>query len=197
MSEDKLLNPVYWREQYLREKIRWDLGYISPPIQFYFDQFTHTEAQILVPGAGLGWEAAYLHYKGHTHVFALDFVEEMKLQFCVRHPSFPSERFLVEDFYQHQGSYDILVEHSFFSGMPLKNRADYVDKAASLLKPNGKLIGLLFNREFDFEGPPFGGNKKEYEELFSKKFWLNTFETAYNSSKPRAGKELFCIFQKK
>ena len=64
-----------------------------------------------------------------------------------------------------------------------------------ILKPGGKLAGLLFNRSFD-GGPPFGGNKDEYERLFSKRFEIKTMEDCYNSIAPRSGSELFIILKK-
>ncbi|MNY60622.1 hypothetical protein D3C86_1972000 [compost metagenome] len=61
----------------------------------------------------------------------------------------------------------------------------------ALLAPGGKLTGLLFNRTFEQPGPPFGGDKKEYEALFSSNVRIKKMETCYNSIKPRAGFELF------
>ena len=67
----------------------------------------------------------------------------------------------------------------------------------SLLSPKGKIVGLLFNFPLTQEGPPFGGSKEEYLTLFSEKFTIKKLEKAYNSIKPRAGRELFFIFEKK
>ena len=68
---------------------------------------------------------------------------------------------------------------------------------ASLLNPKGKLAGLLFDFPLTNEGPPFGGSKTEYTNLFSNSFYLKTLEIAYNSIKPRENKELFFIFEVK
>ena len=62
-----------------------------------------------------------------------------------------------------------------------------------ILKPGGKIAGVLFNRNFD-GGPPFGGNKSEYEKLFAEKFTINTMEECYNSIEPRKDKEVFINF---
>jgi hypothetical protein len=56
---------------------------------------------------------------------------------------------------------------------------------------------LLFNREFNFPEPPFGGTENEYRALFSPLFEFKKMEIAHNSIKPRAGRELFIILQKK
>ena len=66
-----------------------------------------------------------------------------------------------------------------------------------MLKNNGKLVGLLFNHQFSFKGPPFGGVEDEYVNLFSSCFEFNKFDIAYNSIKPRMGRELFLLFTKR
>jgi hypothetical protein len=66
-----------------------------------------------------------------------------------------------------------------------------------LLNSGGKLVGLLFNHKFSFEGPPFGGTHEEYSTLFRPFFDIVKMDVAYNSIKPRAGRELFIILQKK
>jgi copper chaperone CopZ len=64
-----------------------------------------------------------------------------------------------------------------------------------LLSEKGRLAGLLFNRDFEVS-PPFGGNLKEYEQLFQKAFVFNTIGIAGNSVPARTNKELFIEFQK-
>ena len=59
-----------------------------------------------------------------------------------------------------------------------------------LLAPEGKLVGVLFNREFQ-GGPPFGGNKKEYRFYFEGIFENIKIEPCYNSIKPRLNSEYF------
>ena len=54
--------------------------------------------------------------------------------------------------------------------------------------------GVLFNRNFE-SGPPFGGNKEEYLEYFSKYFSNIYMENCYNSVLPRKGSELFIQIQ--
>lgn len=65
-----------------------------------------------------------------------------------------------------------------------------------LLRPNGKLVGLLFNIPLNDDKPPFGGNKDEYVSLFEEKFKIETMETAYNSIPQRVDNELFFKLKK-
>ena len=60
----------------------------------------------------------------------------------------------------------------------------------SLLKENGILAGLLFNRTFE-KSPPFGGSLAEYESLFKAAFIFKNMATSHDSVAPRAESELF------
>ena len=73
----------------------------------------------------------------------------------------------------------------------------YTNKIHELLTDNGKLIGLLFDFPLTEQGPPFGGDKKEYINLFSNQFKIKILERSYNSIAERNGKELFIKFEKK
>jgi len=66
-----------------------------------------------------------------------------------------------------------------------------------LLKPEGKLAGILFNTDFDKEGPPFGGSAEEYKPMFEPFFKAITFAPCYNSFNKRQGTELFINLVKK
>ena len=65
-----------------------------------------------------------------------------------------------------------------------------------LLKPTGKLVGVLLDKHFE-SSPPFGGDKQEYETLFQQFFTIDTLAPCYNSIKPRQGSELFFILSQK
>ena len=67
----------------------------------------------------------------------------------------------------------------------------------NLLKDNGKIVGLLFAEEFGNDHPPFGGTKKEYQQLFSTHFDIESMDIATNSIDARKGKELFINLKKK
>jgi hypothetical protein len=103
---------------------------------------------------------------------------------------------LCEDFFQHEGKYDLLIEQTFFCAIPPIRRKEYVQKAASLLKPNGKIIGVLFDKIFEQPGPPFGGSADEYRSLFDPSFIIHTMDRCYNSIPPRSGSELFIHLRK-
>jgi SAM-dependent methyltransferase len=186
----------YWDEKYLQNATGWDVGYSSTPLKEYFDQLTNKELSILVPGAGKGHEVAYLFDHGFSNTYFLDFSEQSILDFTSRHPDFPTGQLLQDDFFNHQGQYDLIVEQTFFSAISPLLRPKYAKQCFDLLKPGGKLAGLLFAHEFDSNVPPFGGSENEYRELFSGLFSIEVLEIATNSIKPRKGRELFIKLRK-
>lgn len=188
--------PEYWDRFYKEERTGWDIGYVSTPLKEYFDQLVDKNIRILVPGAGNGWEVEYLFKHGFKNTFLLDFSHEAVKKFRTRFPQFPKSNIIIENFFTHKGNYDLIVEQAFFSSLPRNERKKYVKKCHELLKTGGKLMGLLFNHEFELDEPPFGGTPEEYKILFRPKFSFVHFETAFNSIKPRRSRELFVLLLK-
>lgn len=193
----KKINKEFWDDKYQKEQTGWDIGHVSTPIKEYIDQLTNKELKILIPGAGNSYEAEYLHKQGFTNVTVIDIAEQPLKNIKTRIPTFPDDHLLHQDFFELNGNFDIIVEQTFFCALDPKFRSAYVVKMHELLSSNGKLVGLLFNAPLNTDHPPFGGNTKEYKELFEPKFELKMMELAHNSIKPRAGKEVFINFIKK
>jgi len=198
MLEDNLpdFSVSYWDSHYGHSKPGWDMGSVSPPIREYIDQLQNKKLRILVPGAGRGWEVKYLFEQGFENTFLLDFSKNAIEQFRLLCPHFPDSKIINEDFFTHNSHYDLVLEQTFFSSLTPDRRTDYVQKMHQLLKPDGKLCGLLFNHKFENTAPPFGDTVDIYETLFRKYFQFEHFETAYNSIKPRAGREIFFLLKK-
>lgn len=191
------LNSNYWQDRYESENTGWDTGTITTPLKTYFDQLEDKKIKILIPGCGNAHEFDYLHQKGFHTTFVLDYAKAPLENIRKRIPNALWNQLIHEDFFNHENQYDLIVEQTFFCALDPALRSQYVQKMHSLLKPNGRLVGLLFQFPLTEEGPPFGGSKEEYLTLFSELFHIKTLETAYNSIKPREGNELFFIFVKK
>jgi methyl halide transferase len=187
----------YWQKQYRDGNTGWNIGHVSFPIKEYFEQVSNKGIHILIPGAGNAYEAEYLYECGFKNVYVLDIASEPLQNFSNRYPDFPKDHLIEADFFMHQGKYDLILEQTFFSALPISLRAKYVQQMHSLLKDHGKMVGLLFDFDFGNTFPPFGGNKEVYTQLFSNLFNLKTMEKAHNSIKPRKNNELFIIFEKK
>lgn len=186
----------YWNQKYLQAQTGWDIGNISTPLKDYFDQLTNKNLKILIPGAGNAWEVEYLFNKGFLNTYLLDFAAQSITNFKKRCPDFPDTNIIEADFFEQQGEYDLIVEQTFFSSLPPSRRREYASVISHLLNKGGRLVGLLFKHEFEFEGPPFGGTKDEYRQLFAKHFIFETIDIATNSIKPRQQRELFLILRK-
>jgi methyl halide transferase len=179
MTENKLTQD-YWDTRYAQNQLGWDLGEVSPPLKAYFDQLEDKSLKILIPGGGNSYEAEYLIQQGFTDVTVVDIsavvIERLRRQYA---PYLDRGlRLLHQDFFKHEGQYDLIVEQTFFCALDPSLRPDYVRHMQKLLKEEGKLVGVLFDREFA-GGPPFGGSRAEY------------------SIAPRAGSEAFVIAQKR
>lgn len=190
------LDSEYWTRRYKESNTGWDIGYPAPPLTEYFDQLENKDLKILIPGCGNAYEGSYLHEKGFTDVWLADVSPAPRDRFLEKHPGFPPERFLLEDFFDLDGPYDLIVEQTFFCALEPHFREDYAQKMLELLEPGGKLVGVLFDDPLFSDHPPYGGNKEEYLPHFKDRFEIETFETAYNSIEPRSGRELFIKLRK-
>ncbi len=186
----------FWNDKYITGDTGWDIGYISPPIKEYIDQLQDKNLKILIPGGGNSYEAEYLFKNGFTNLYVIDIAAIPLQNLAERIPSFPKENLLHADFFELQGRFDLILEQTFFCALNPSLREAYVLKMHQLLKPEGKLVGLLFNIPLNNDKPPFGGSKEEYVALFEEKFKIETMETAYNSIPQRKGNELFFQLKK-
>lgn len=191
------LDQNFWNTRWENRQTGWDIGYASPAITEYMAQYPDKDASILIPGCGNAYEAEFLVGSGFTDVTLVDIspkaVENLNQKFGDK----PQVKAICKDFFGHQGEYDLMIEQTFFCALPPEKREDYVKKASSLLNKNGKIIGLLFDKNFDRQGPPFGGDSEEYKTIFEPYFHIKIMEKNKNSIPPRAGSEVFVEMVKK
>lgn len=194
---ENFLSKDFWNDRWTNHETGWDIGYASPAIVSFFEKIEDKNIKILIPGCGNAYEAEALVRLGFKNIHILDIapkaVDLLKEKYASNHQI----SVLCDDFFDHNSNYDMMIEQTFFCAIHPDLRKKYVEKAASLLNTNGKIIGLLFDTVFEKQGPPFGGNKKEYETLFKHYFEIETMETCNNSIPPRKDKELFIKLTKK
>ena len=183
----------FWQQRYEAGQTGWDLGAVSPPLKHIIDRINDKSLRVLIPGCGNGYEASYLMESGFTDVTVIDIasapVERLKAD-LTEYIKAGNLNVLCDDFFEHSGQYDYVLEQTFFCAINPELRPHYAAKVHSLLANNGKVCGVLFNREFD-GGPPFGGSVVEYEAYFRPLFRLVSFESCMLSITPRAGSEVF------
>ena len=193
----KELDQSFWNDQYIANTTGWDLGQVSPPLKDYIDQLRDKDLKILIPGCGNSYEAEYLLRMGFTNINLIDIAPELVERLKSKFKSDLNIKIILGDFFTHEGEYDLILEQTFFCALDPVLRKSYVEQMKKLLKNGGKLAGLLFVKEFEKAGPPFGGTKKEYELLFRNDFELKVFEPCINSFDKRAGTEMFVVLVKK
>jgi thiopurine S-methyltransferase len=191
------LSNDFWNNRYKTNDFGWDIGDVSEPLKKYIEQVDNKELKILIPGAGNAYEAEFLFKLGFKNVYVLDFAEAPLKNIKKRLPEFPNHQLIQQDFFEHKGQYDLIIEQTFFCAIDPILRSKYVQQMHELLAPNGKLVGLMFNDALNADKPPFGGNKEEYQKLFEDTFDIKKMEPCYNSIKPREGRELFVMIQHK
>lgn len=186
-----LFDEQYWTHKYEQGNTGWDIGDVSTPIKEFIDQLTDRSIQILIPGAGNAHEAEYLWRKGFLDTTIVDLSEKPLEAFQKRIPDFPSRQLIQADFFEHNTKYDLIIEQTFFCALEPRLRQRYLKKMSTLLKPTGRLVGLLFNIPLFADHPPFGGHKSEYLPMFEQVLKVNRMEEAYNSIPQRKGNELW------
>ncbi|MHA7129987.1 methyltransferase domain-containing protein [Algoriphagus namhaensis] len=189
------LDESYWSDRYTSGNTGWDIGFASPPLTQYLDQIQNKDLRILIPGAGNAHEASYALNSGFKHIYILDISEEPLKKFKSNYPHIPDEQLIRSDFFDFEGKFDLVLEQTFFCALDPKLRPDYVSKMKELINPNGKLVGVLFDRIFPFDGPPFGGTAEEYELLFRRNFSKGSISPCYNSIPERQGSEVWIEWQ--
>ena len=197
----KMLDKNYWKNRWQTESTPWDAGEVTTPIREFVDYLVekHTDRnlRILIPGAGSGHEAFYFYQNGFHNITVCDWAEEAIQKLKMQLPQLNDNQFIVGNFFDLKGQFDLIVEQTFFCALDPHLRPRYVQKCFELLDTEGGIRGVLFNQIFPFDGPPFGGTIAEYRAHFAPYFDILTLEECRNSIKPRAGTELWINFKKR
>jgi SAM-dependent methyltransferase len=191
----QLLDDAFWSHRYNTHQTGWDIGAASTPLISYMQQVVRKNLRILIPGCGNAWEAEALLAMGFNNITLVDISSSLVQQLQLRLAHTPIHVFH-SNFFDHTASYDIILEQTFFCALDPALRGQYVRHMHSLLTDGGRLVGVLFDRQFE-GGPPFGGSSHEYRQLFSPLFHIKTLAPCYNSITPRFGSEVFLIAEKR
>lgn len=191
--QGKTMSKEYWDNLYNTNEMGWNIGFPAPVIKDYIDQWQNKKAPILIPGCGNAYEAEYLLNQGFTDVTLIDIAPTLTatLQDKFRSEIGKRIRVITGDFFDHEGQYQLIIEQTFLSAIDPSVRPKYVDKMHSLLCKGGHLTGVIFNKIFEEDGPPFGGTLEEYKIMFSRKFEIKQLEPCCNSIDRRHGSEAF------
>lgn len=190
------MSKEFWENRWQNNQTGWDIGHVSMPLKSYIDQLENKELKILIPGCGNAYEAEYLFESGFKNVYIVEIAAEAIQSFKKRYPNFPGHHIFHMDFFGLEEKFDLILEQTFFCAIDPSLRPNYIKKMSEILNPEGQLVGVLFNREFE-GGPPFGGSTAEYKDGFEPYFNILKLEDCYNSELPRQGSEVFINLQVK
>ena len=191
----------YWEQSYKSGDMAWDLGGPTPIFDDWIESQTDS-LSVCILGAGNGWDAINFADKGHN-VTAVDFaksaIHNMHKSACERGLKLNlinSDIFDLNNLFSH--SFDIVLEYTCYCAISPHRRLEYVKMVNKILKPNGKLVAILFpvDKDVNDHGPPFGVDLNSTITLFSKYFTLDTKEIHELSIDQRRGREVFIIFNK-
>lgn len=187
---------AYWNQRYNEGNTPWDMKAPSPPIKHYIDTIKNKSAAILIPGCGNAYEAGYLLDQGFTDVSIVDLSTTIMAALQKRYEG-TALKVITGDFFDLTGTYDFILEQTFFCAIDPSFRKAYVAKCYELLNPGGKIAGVFFYKKMVDVEPPYIADTEEYIAHFKEDFSLNTLEPCTISVPPRMGRELYFEFEKR
>lgn len=190
------LDQNFWNQRWETGQTGWDIGQASPAIAEYMKQYPNKEAAILIPGCGNAYEAEFLVQEGFKNITLIDIAPSAAQKLREKFALHPAVKVVCDDFFLHQGKYDLIIEQTFFCAISPSRREEYAEKSASLLNENGRIIGLLFNKHFNQPHPPYGGELSEYQPIFNTYYSIIKMEECFNSIPSRMNSEIFINLQK-
>jgi SAM-dependent methyltransferase len=180
--EDSASNqPDFWTARYVAGRMPWDFGGVPAALQSFLARWT-VPTRVLIPGCGSGYEVAAFHAAGHD-VTAIDFspaaVEQAKKVLGSL-----AGKVILGDFFSHdfgEQRFAVMYERTFLCSMTPSRWRDYANRAADLLSPGGRLIGVFLYGQKAGSGPPFPLTVSETQQLFKPRFELVVSEPVSDS----------------
>lgn len=189
---------LFWADRYQKQQTPWNIGQPAPPLVSFYQHHISTIplGKMIVVGCGHGHDAAFFANQGFD-VVGLDFVSEAL--FLAKQRYINQVDWLQGNLFQLPNhllsQFDYVVEHTCFCAIHPDDRQQYVQSVASLLKPQGKYLGLFW-AFVDPDGPPWPSHEDELKSLFGKHFQVEKLYRPQNSVQTRLNQEILGYFQK-
>jgi SAM-dependent methyltransferase len=187
-----------WNLRYAEGDTPWDKGEAHPVLR---DMIAHgaLSGRILVPGCGAGHDVRALAELG-MEVVGLD-VAPLAIEAARRFPRSGAEQYEPGDFFalrpELREAFDGIFEHTCFCAIDPSRRADYVEAAATALRPGGRLLAVFFMKpDNGGQGPPFGCTAGEIDGLFDGRFRLLEEHDEIPTYPEREGRELLRLYER-
>ena len=188
----------FWSEHYRNDALGWDLSTEAPALAHILPQLKLSRSRILVLGAGLGHDAAYLARQGHA-VTAVDFSPEAVSRARALYAGIEGLEYVQADVFalppKFEARFDMVFEHTCYCAINPSRRNDLVKTWRRALQPNGHLLGIFFVNE-KRPGPPFGGSEWEIRQRLKPGFHSVFWTRWHHSAESRKGLELVVYARK-
>mgnify|MGYP001206898241 CR=1 FL=1 len=192
--------PQFWEDIYLDDDAGWDLNGITPVFQHLSTKLK--TGSVCFVGCGRGYDAVHFAKLGFQVTAvdfaptAINFVKTLAKDAKVKVDALRTDIFsLTRD---HMNTYDYIIEQTCFCAIHPSRRQEYERLVKTILKPNGKLIGLWFPLDKTLEegGPPWGTTIEEVKSIFANRWTIEKEEFPDLSIESRKGREKLIIFRK-
>tara|TARA_B100000315_G_scaffold236954_1_gene253287 strand:- start:142 stop:747 length:606 start_codon:yes stop_codon:yes gene_type:complete len=193
-------HPQFWEDIYLEDDAGWDLGEST----LVFDKISDALplGKVCIIGCGRGYDAVMFAQKGFE-VTAIDFapsaistLQSLASGAGVMINIVETDIFLLTS--QFSCEFDYVIEQTCFCAINPSRREEYEQLVKTIIKPNGKLIGLWFplDKPMDDGGPPWGTTISEVKSIFYDGWKIEKEEFPELSISPRKNREKLIIFKR-
>jgi SAM-dependent methyltransferase len=179
----------YWKERYRSGETGWDLG---GPCPVFVDLLGGPRApppgRVAFPGCGQGHDVRLFAERGYDAV---------GFDFALSSADPPIEQMDVFDLgRRYPEAFHTIVEYTCYCAIDPERREEYAGVLWSALKPGGLLVALLFPVEHKPEGPPFGIDEAEIEDVLARDLEILEVTTPESSVEARLGRERLVLARK-
>lgn len=184
-----------WEALYQAGETGWDKGAPAPALVQSLAG-TPLRGRVLVPGCGRGHDVRAIAAAGADEVVGLDLAPSA-IRDATRLGGHRI-RYVLGDLFslpeKFEGGFDAMFEHTCFCAIPRERRDEYVEVAASVIRPGGQLLGIFYLNPRDdpdpSHGPPFNATVEELNARFSRYFDVLSSEVPVVAYEGREGREV-------
>lgn len=190
-----------WESRYQSGDTPWEKGAPSPGLIEFIENNPPIEGTVLVVGCGFGHDVRAISTP-QNEVIGLDLAPSA-IKGAREFPVVANESYRLGDLLDLppdlHGNFDWLWEHTCFCAIPPSMRRQYVESAATALKPGGLLLAIFYltPRSHGENQPPFGVTQAELDGLFGKKFELLREWEPTRAYEGREGREMMRLLRKR
>jgi SAM-dependent methyltransferase len=161
--------PEFWEERYRAGQTPWEFPGVPPALTRFLAQNPAAPGDtVLVPGCGSGQELAAFAAAGYA-VTAVDFSTTAVARARARVPAGTAVALHCADFFTCAlpgAGFTLVYERTFVCALDPARWAEVTGRIAALLRPGGRWVGLFYEGPKE-DGPPFGWDRGEAEELLA------------------------------